>query len=183
MAHIREIMAVGVASPLARMLGANRLDTVIAGGSSQDDATPLTINFALIECTAIGQGVRLGPATGAALTALFNLGPAAANVYPAEDETLNNQGPNLPLSLAAGQTLLGVPSVDHWLVQIPPGGPSGGIPDAPADGIAYGRVNAAWTPALALAGGAMSGPLTMAGDPALCRHQCGVVGAVGEPGL
>ena len=165
MAHIREVMAAGVPSPLARMLGNNQLNTVIAGGASQEDATPLVINFALIRTPSLGQGVRLGPASGAAITALYNVGPAAVNLYPAEDETLNDQEADLPVSLAAGQTMLGVPSINCWLVQIPPGGPSGGVPDAPSDGTAYGRWNASWAPVIETAGGTMTGPLVLAGNP------------------
>lgn len=40
----------------------------------------------------------------------------------------------------------------------PPGG-GGGISDAPSDGVTYGRLNAAWTPAVAKAGDTMTGGL------------------------
>jgi hypothetical protein len=136
-----------------------------AGWCLKTGLTILRGPFALIQTPSLGQRVRLGPATGAAITALYNIGPAAVNLYPAEDETLNDQGPNLPLSLPAGQTMLAVPSIDAWLVQIPPRGPPGGIPDAPANGVAYGRFNASWTPVLAIAGGTLSGPLVLAGNP------------------
>ncbi|HEY1301440.1 MAG TPA: hypothetical protein VGF07_13150 [Stellaceae bacterium] len=166
MAHIREVMAMGVASPLARMLGSNRQTTVIAGGSSQDDATPLIVNYALIQSLVAGGGVRLGPATGSAIAALYNSGPAAVNLYPAEDDAFQDQAPNLPLALAPGQSALAVPSIDRWIVSLQGAGAGGGIAEAPSDGSWYGRHNAAWSPVLGLDGGTMTGALTLAGDPA-----------------
>jgi hypothetical protein len=59
MAHINELMGAGLAARLARMLGSNRLQTVIAAGSSAADATQLAINFALLATTGPGQGVAL----------------------------------------------------------------------------------------------------------------------------
>src|SRR4051812_34297610 len=46
-------------------------------------------------------------------------------------------------------------------------GGGGGIADAPSDGFTYGRNNAAWVRALALAGGTLTGPLLLAADPAV----------------
>jgi hypothetical protein len=42
---------------------------------------------------------------------------------------------------------------------------SGGIADAPHDGSAYGRYNSTWLKVLALGGGTLTGPLTLAADP------------------
>jgi hypothetical protein len=39
------------------------------------------------------------------------------------------------------------------------------VPDAPSDGSVYGRLNAAWSKVLALVGGTLTGPLTLAADP------------------
>lgn len=47
------------------------------------------------------------------------------------------------------------------------GGGGGGIPEAPSDGALYGRLNAAWSKALPLAGGTTTGPLILAADPAV----------------
>jgi hypothetical protein len=41
-------------------------------------------------------------------------------------------------------------------------GPEGGIPEAPLNGITYGRMNGAWVPVLPLSGGTMTGPLILA---------------------
>lgn len=49
-------------------------------------------------------------------------------------------------------------------------GGAGGIPDAPFDGSMYGRNNGAWQHALALAGGALTGPLLLAADPTAPLH-------------
>jgi hypothetical protein len=45
-------------------------------------------------------------------------------------------------------------------------GGGGGITDPPVDGITYGRHNAAWNPVLPIAGGTVTGPITLAADPA-----------------
>ena len=45
------------------------------------------------------------------------------------------------------------------------GGGGGGIPEAPSDGSLYGRLNAAWAKGLPLAGGTLTGALTLAADP------------------
>jgi hypothetical protein len=44
-------------------------------------------------------------------------------------------------------------------------GLTGGITDAPSDSTAYGRINAAWQRVLLLAGGTMTGPIVLSGDP------------------
>ena len=165
MAHIPELMAAGVPARLARMLGANRLRTITADGATQADATPLATNFCLIETPGAEAGVRLGYASGAAITMLYCLGPESALVYPAEDEAFNDQDPDQPLRLAAGNTLLAVPAVDHWLSVMSPGAgavgeaPDGGpwgrqdgqwmaVPgEAPLDQMLYARGGAAWLPA------------------------------------
>jgi hypothetical protein len=48
----------------------------------------------------------------------------------------------------------------------PASGGGGGITDAPSDGKTYGRLNGAWSQALAITGGTLTGPLTLAADPA-----------------
>jgi hypothetical protein len=52
----------------------------------------------------------------------------------------------------------------------PPGtslvGPPGGLPDAPSDGTSYGRLSAAWSAVLPIAGGTLTGALTLSADPA-----------------
>lgn len=45
------------------------------------------------------------------------------------------------------------------------GGGGGGIPEAPFDDSTYGRRNQAWTRVLPLAGGTVTGPITLPGDP------------------
>lgn len=46
----------------------------------------------------------------------------------------------------------------------PPEG-SGGIPEAPEDGVVYGRMDSDWTPAASLLGAAMEGPFVLVGPP------------------
>lgn len=44
-------------------------------------------------------------------------------------------------------------------------GKVGGIPDAPLNTTTYGRLNGAWVGVLPLAGGTMTGPITLSADP------------------
>lgn len=68
-----------------------------------------------------------------------------------------------PLILAADPTTaLGAATKQY--VDAHAGG--GGIADAPSDGSAYGRLNAAWAKVLPLAGGTLTGALILAADPA-----------------
>jgi hypothetical protein len=127
MAQIREIMAAGVQAQLARMLGSNSFTTVAASGNTQATATRLRVNYAALTTTADNQGVRLGHASGAALTALYNVGPSGVTVYPAEGDAINQLAPNVGLLLTAGSTLLGVPSVDHWLINAASAGADPGL--------------------------------------------------------
>ena len=50
-----------------------------------------------------------------------------------------------------------------WMVA---SGTAAGIPEAPTDGATYGRQSVAWAPVLPLAGGTLTGQLTLAGPPA-----------------
>jgi hypothetical protein len=44
-------------------------------------------------------------------------------------------------------------------------GPGGGIPEAPINGVTYGRLNGGWAPVLNLQGGTMTGPIFLAPGP------------------
>jgi hypothetical protein len=144
MANIQEIMAAGTPAALASMLGSSQLQVVAAGGVDQGSATPLTVNFALLESAASGAGVCLGWASGGAVTALLNTGPQDCLIWPAENDALNGLAADQPMALAAGSLFLGVPSVDEWLAVISPA--DGGIQDAPLDGQTYGRQGGVWVP-------------------------------------
>ena len=50
------------------------------------------------------------------------------------------------------------------------GGGGGGIPEAPFDGTTYGRYNQTWVRVLNLTGGAMTGNLSLVGDPGAPMH-------------
>ena len=142
MAHIQEIMAHGVGSGLARMLGANRLHTIVAAGADQAGATPLVANFCLLATASDGQGVRLGYAREAAITTLFCIGPEDCLVYPAEDERINDQAADAPVRLRAGYSLLAVPAVNRWLAVV--SAADGGVVEAPTDGELYARQDGEW---------------------------------------
>lgn len=152
MAEIHELMLAGVPARLARMLGQYRVRSVAAAGSSAEDATELTTNFCVVTTSGLGQGISLDYASGAALTALYNAGPYDALIYPAPDDSFNNQAPDLPVTLPVGVTMFAVPSAQSWMVTT-----GGGIGDAPFDGGVYGRQNGMWAPVDA--GGAATAPM------------------------
>lgn len=70
-----------------------------------------------------------------------------------------------PIQLAGDPTSPMMPATKGYVDAGGGGGGGGGIPEAPADANTYGRNNGAWVQVLALAGGALTGPLTLAADP------------------
>jgi hypothetical protein len=71
-----------------------------------------------------------------------------------------------PLALASDPTVATQAATKNYVDNaVAGGGGGGGIPDAPSDGFAYGRRNAAWITVLQLAGGTMTGALLLQGDP------------------
>lgn len=50
-------------------------------------------------------------------------------------------------------------------------GPGGGLPEAPIDGVTYGRLDGNWVPVLGLNGGTMTGPLILAPGPITNANQ------------
>lgn len=72
-----------------------------------------------------------------------------------------------PLTLPADPTLPLQAATKAYVDAHSGGGGGGGFPDAPFDDTTYGRRNQAWTPVLPIAGGSLTGPLTLAaGSPA-----------------
>jgi hypothetical protein len=49
-------------------------------------------------------------------------------------------------------------------------GGSGGVPEAPEDSYTYGRINASWVHVLPIAGGVLTGLLTLSGPPTTALH-------------
>jgi hypothetical protein len=114
----------------------------------------------------VGHVPKYTDATGTALADGYAVGTAASNL----------------VQLDAGAKL---PAVDgSQLTHLP----AAGIADAPSDGSAYGRLSAAWAKVLALAGGTLTGALTLAADPsaplgaATKQYVDARVGGYGVPG-
>ncbi len=145
MASIREVMAAGVPARLARMIGQNRLRTVVAAGSSRARCHPADLEFRAGRDDRTGQASASTRRSAAALTALYNVGPGGVMIYPAEDEALNDLDPDLPVLLPEGDGMLAVPAVNHWLAIAAPGN-SGAIGEAPLTGQLYARQSGLWTP-------------------------------------
>lgn len=72
-------------------------------------------------------------------------------------------GPSGPPGPVGPQGVVGPPGPQG---PIGPIGPTGGITDAVSDGSTYGRLNAAWSKVLPIAGGTLTGALVLAANPA-----------------
>jgi len=93
-----------------------------------------------------------------------------------EITTLQNQVVGSPFLSLAGDRMLGpmylfndptdamMPATKGY-VDANAGVGGGGLPEAPADGVHYGRFNGSWSPVLPIAGGGLLGPLILAADP------------------
>jgi hypothetical protein len=115
MATIREVMAVGTAYPLARMLGSNEY-AVEAEGTDQASATLLEGNFVLIEsATGEDAGVRLKSASGQFIHAIINLTTFVVWVYPDGSETINGMLPGHPFVLEGGDAMIAIPARRQWI--------------------------------------------------------------------
>ena len=129
MATIQNLMAFGMASPLARRMGQNPVITS-AFGASAGDANPIAGNqyFIVVTATNTGSGLRLpqvggqiGPATGAFLGDEFfiqNNLTASIAIYVANNSagsavTLYGNGVS-----AAGTTGISVPTGQSVIVKI-----------------------------------------------------------------
>ena len=71
---------------------------------------------------------------------------------------MSSGGAFVPAANAQNQTIVSGPNPYAWSL-------STAILEASIDGFAYGRMNAGWTKVLPLAGGTMTGTLTLAGPP------------------
>jgi hypothetical protein len=123
MATKRELMLAGFAAKGAHMLASDQIDAngVTAAGVDQASATLLERNISMVTMTALGQGVRLPPATGQYIHFVRNVTDPAALVgpllvYPDSSEFLNLHGPGAAWGIAPGANALFLPSRRQWAV-------------------------------------------------------------------
>jgi hypothetical protein len=127
MATKTEAMLAGTPAKLARMLASDDPGMVAPAGTTQANATPLLGNFVLLYgATAEHQGVRLRPATGQFLHAIYNCDPHTTFVYPDGTEAINALGLSAPFGLVGGQGLLLIPAQRQWTAI--GGGAGGAVP-------------------------------------------------------
>lgn len=142
----------------------------IYGGTGQDDAYPLQTYISQVVS---GDSVVLPPALPGRYMWVFNDTAADLQVYAASPNPLTGIVDEIDGQIMYAQTagsaleyVCYAPGL--WKVFGGDGdggsgpGPSTGIPDAPINGVTYGRLNGAWVPVLNLAGGTMTGPLILA---------------------
>lgn len=140
----------------------------IEGGDAEADATPLTT---FISQVVDGATVVLPPALPGRYMWVYNDGANPLQVYAASPNPLIGYADEIDGEIMFTQSPGGV--VEYvcyaeglWKAFVSEGGegpgPGGGIPEAPLNGVTYGRQNGQWVPVLALSGGTMTGPLILA---------------------
>jgi hypothetical protein len=142
----------------------------IYGGTGLDDATPIQTYISQVVS---GDSVVLPPGLPGRYVWVFNDTAADLQVYAASPNPLTGIVDEIDGQIMFAQS----PGSALEYVCYAPGlwkvfgdgadggsgpGPSPGIPDAPINGVTYGRLNGAWVPVLNLAGGTMTGPLILA---------------------
>jgi len=129
MATKTEAMLASTPAKLVRMLASDDPGMVAPAGTTQANATPLLANFVLLYgATAEHQGVRVRPATGQYLHAIFNCDPHTTFVYPDGTEAINALGLSAPFALVGGQGLLLVPAQRQWIAIGGVGGAGAAVP-------------------------------------------------------
>lgn len=143
----------------------------IEGGTSQQDAVPLQT---FISQVVDGNTAVLPPGLPGRYMWVFNDGANPLQVYGASPNPLTGLADEIDGQIMFTQASGSV--VEYicyapgmWKAFVSEGGagpgPGGGIPEAPINGVTYGRLDGNWVPVLGLAGGVtnqMSGPLILA---------------------
>lgn len=140
----------------------------IEGGPSEQEATPLQT---FISQVVDGDCVVLPPGLSGRYMWVFNDSANPLQVYATSPNPLTGYADEID-----GQTMFtqAPGSVVEYICYAPGmwkafvsedgagPGPGGGIPEAPLNGVTYGRQNGQWVPVLPLSGGTMTGPLILA---------------------
>lgn len=140
----------------------------VQGGDSQEDATPLQT---FISQVVSGDCVVLPPGLSGRYMWVFNDSATPLQVYATSPNPLTGYADEIDGDIMFTQSpgsvieyICYAPGM--WKAFVSEGGagpgPGGGIPEAPINGVTYGRLNGGWTPVLPLAGGTMTGPLILA---------------------
>lgn len=87
MSSTAELMASGMAASAANQLGSDTVTGIVAAGSTQTDATALTVEFVEIATAGASTGVKLND--GASVYVVYNGGANAVKVYPPVGSFMN----------------------------------------------------------------------------------------------
>lgn len=92
---------------------------VVAAGSTQGTATPVSGDITVVATVAASTGVIIPPAENGAEMLIFNAGANALSVYPATGGAISGGATNAAFSLPAGKSvcLFGVDGV-NWYHQL-----------------------------------------------------------------
>jgi hypothetical protein len=143
----------------------------IDAGSSQQNAVPLDT---FISQVTDGNTVVLPPGLPGRYLFVMNDSPNELQVYGSTYNLLTGTPDTVAGSASSTQSIMAnqAAGTAAEYMCFAPGmwkqvtgaavGPGGGIPDAPINGVTYGRFNGAWVPVLNLSGGTMTGPLILA---------------------
>jgi hypothetical protein len=149
-------------------LGAASVIACTATGSNSVTLTPVPNYFtpaSYTDSSPIFAWVQQATSTGSVTIGV--VGPGGSVLGNLVAFKLNGAAPLGAGDLVAGQSYNAI--INHTLNS----GAGGfvvdvvGVGEAPLTGLTYGRVNGLWTPVLPIIGGTLSGPLYLAGDPAL----------------
>lgn len=140
----------------------------IDGGTGESDAYPLQTYISQVVS---GDSVQLPPGLPGRYLWVFNDSANPLQVYAMAPNPLTGYADEVDGDIMFTQSPGSVVeyicySTGLWKAFVSEGGagpgPGGGIPEAPINGVTYGRQNGAWVPVLPLSGGTMTGPLILA---------------------
>lgn len=110
-----ELMAGGMAGPLAARLGTDLTSSLTATGSTKADALQLTTSANVFTTVAASTGAILPQASGAAPVAIFNGGASALSVYAKGTDTINANSAGAAFSVTNGKAALFIASGNKWV--------------------------------------------------------------------
>lgn len=114
MANVQSLMGLGLPAALAKAIGQGPPVSVVPAGSTQAGATAFSSSYVTLT-TASAAGVMLPPASGAAMTIIYNNSGNTQTLYP-NVNTADTVNATTSVNLTSAKVALAVPSKGAWLV-------------------------------------------------------------------
>ena len=110
-----ELMASGMPSQQARLLGLDPITTFSAAGTTSATATVLTADFANVNVVGANSGVRLpSPSTLPGLGVVVNTGSNVLTIYPHTGGQINGLAANTGVTLAPNKAAHFINAGTQW---------------------------------------------------------------------